>query len=145
MDLKAEAKIEFLVIKPELFLNNEDSERKLEEEIGYHFLAQLQQAIINSSTPDIAEGIDSSRQNKTSIKKQGDFQENHAKIYKCPICSYSKTYHMGVKRHIYVHHPEIDSKLSPRQRLSCKLCDKRFYDPRHLDKHIKSSHGIVYE
>eukprot|EP00090_Calanus_glacialis_P040632 TRINITY_DN70960_c0_g1_i1.p1 TRINITY_DN70960_c0_g1~~TRINITY_DN70960_c0_g1_i1.p1 ORF type:complete len:100 (+),score=11.58 TRINITY_DN70960_c0_g1_i1:22-300(+) len=91
----------------------------------------------------MADTMDSSRKNKTTIKRQGDFEEDHAKIYKCPLCSYSKTYHMGVKRHIYIHHPEIDSKLSPGQKLSCKMCHKRYYDARHLEKHIRSSHGIA--
>ena len=48
---------------------------------------------------------------------------------------------MSLKRHTYIHHPEIESNLSQKQRLFCNICGKRFYDNRLLEKHIKSTHN----
>jgi len=127
--VKGEMNLEFLVIKPEVLETNDD-DPILNENIGYHFLTQLQQAIDNNKNKSFSNPEDS------------DSDISQPKINYCPLCNYSKNYHLSVKRHIYIHHPEIDSQLPPAQRLSCNICHKRYYDSRHLQKHMKSLHGL---
>jgi len=131
-----EIKLEFMVIKPEVLPDEENSEHIFEEDIGYHFLTQLQQAFGGVDQQDI------SLSKESCIQEDFDPDMTEPEMYECPNCSYSKTYHLSVKRHIYIHHPEIDSQLPLGQRLSCNLCEKRYYDPRHLQKHLKSIHGF---
>jgi len=131
-----EIKLEFMVIKPEVVPDEENSENSFEEDIGYHFLTQLQQAFGGVDQQDI------SLSKESCIQEDFDPDMTEPEMYECPNCSYSKTYHLSVKRHIYIHHPEIDSQLPLGQRLSCNLCEKRYYDPRHLQKHLKSIHGF---
>jgi len=129
-------KLEFMVIKPEVLPDDENSEHIFEEDIGYHFLTQLQKAFGGIDQQDL------NLSKESCIQEDFDPDMTEPEMYECPNCSYSKTYHLSVKRHIYIHHPEIDSQLPLGQRLSCNICEKRYYDPRHLQKHLNSIHGL---
>jgi len=137
--LNAESKLEFLVIKPEILEKDDDNQIFDDENIGYHFLTQLQQAIDKNKNE---EHHDLDMNDNFCILEDSDSDIPEPEMYHCPLCNYSKTYQLSVKRHIYIHHPEIDSHLPPSQRLSCNICNKRYYDSRHYQKHMKSSHDL---
>eukprot|EP00092_Neocalanus_flemingeri_P059834 GFUD01071653.1.p1 GENE.GFUD01071653.1~~GFUD01071653.1.p1 ORF type:complete len:162 (-),score=29.77 GFUD01071653.1:169-654(-) len=92
----------------------------VEEYVGYHFLTEL--GMGNTSCQDTVET------NRKMLKKKQkvDFHQTK-KIFKCPRCNYAKSYHMSLKRHIYMHHPEIESNISSTQRLSCNICHTRLF------------------
>jgi len=137
--MNEESKLEFLVIKPEILEKDDDNQIFDDENIGYHFLTQLQQAIDKNKNE---EHHDLDMNDNFCILEDSDSDIPEPEMYHCPLCNYSKTYQLSVKRHIYIHHPEIDSHLPPGQRLSCDICNKRYYDSRHFQKHMKSSHDL---
>ena len=74
-----------------------------------------------------------------NLKKRA-ILKNQKEKYKCLYCDYENKRSTPVKRHTYVKHPDKESGLTVKQKLSCSICNKRFSDPRHVVNHMNSIH-----
>eukprot|EP00092_Neocalanus_flemingeri_P005178 GFUD01005570.1.p1 GENE.GFUD01005570.1~~GFUD01005570.1.p1 ORF type:complete len:182 (-),score=32.36 GFUD01005570.1:14-559(-) len=120
-----------IIIKPEIIFEDQTNNNQGKEEFGFHFLASFNTTESFNET----EYICSETITDTKSNEKGNFE--------CTVCSFGSKYSRNLKKHIFSKHSEIESGLSLGSRHKCHLCDRRYYDTRHLQNHINSSHYNV--
>lgn len=158
---KEDTFVEVITIKPEIIFEEETTE---ETDFGFHYLASLNSAeqAEQELTTKVEEKIEdlqnypefhllsSSNASWCSDEIQDDWSESHldsqaiaTKKFGCTVCKFASKYSINLKKHIFSKHPDIESGLSQAMRHQCHLCERRFYDKRHLQNHLNSSHFNV--
>jgi hypothetical protein len=155
------ADVEIITIKPEFIIEEESEE---ETDFGFHYLAALnsvekteqeEETKVEDQIQDIQNYPDldfhflaSSNANKCYDETEDNCSEVHSqniatKKFGCHVCNFASKYSINLKKHIFSKHPDIESGLSQAMRHHCHLCERRFYDKRHLQNHLNSSHFNV--
>jgi len=138
---EAEKNIEIVTIKPEIF----EDESYEEQLIDFHFLTPLSSVETSNQEQDTqvkifpslnVDLLESPNQTNWSSKTQ----IADKKTFHCTSCGFVTKYKTNLRKHIYSKHPDIESGLSSSLRHQCSECPRRFYDKRHLENHLNSSH-----
>lgn len=158
-----ETDVEIITIKPEIIIEEESEE---ENDFGFHYLASLnsvenkeqeQETKVEYQIQDIqsypeldSHILASFNANESYDETQDNCREVHldsqtiaTQKFECPVCNFASNYSTNLKKHIFSKHPDIESGLSQAMRHQCHLCERRFYDKRHLQNHLNSSHFNV--
>jgi len=136
------SEIEILTVTPEIFFGEEREINHLQPTFNHQTDTGTETSFQFPSQSNQTEALDYCRE-KSQVEKAVPIHAQPLKYFQCSECSHTTNSQTNLKKHIYCKHPQIESGLSLQMRFNCELCQRRFYDKRHLQNHQNSQHHNI--